>query len=77
VLRTVFARAARQLGGGIVAGNSIILLIAWHQDSLTADLLMMSAITSVIMAAVGVAACAAPAHRALRVQPTDALRQAG
>jgi predicted permease len=77
VLRTVFARAARQLGGGIVAGNSIILLIAWHQDSLTADLLMMSAITSVIMAAVGVAASAAPAHRALRVQPTDALRQAG
>jgi ABC-type lipoprotein release transport system permease subunit len=27
------------------------------------------------MAAVGVLACAAPARRALRVQPTDALRQ--
>jgi putative ABC transport system permease protein len=75
VLGSVFARAARQLGGGIVAGNSIILLLAWRADSLTADLLVLSAITSVIMAAVGVLACAAPARRALRIQPTEALRQ--
>ena len=75
VLRTVFARAARQLGGGIIAGNSIILLLAWRSDSLTADLLVLSVITSVIMAVVGVLACAAPARRALRVQPTEALRQ--
>jgi predicted permease len=75
VLRTVFARAGRQLGGGILAGNSIVLLIAWRADSLTADLLVSSVITSVIMAVVGVLACAAPARRALRVQPTEALRQ--
>jgi predicted permease len=75
VLRTVFARAGRQLGGGILAGNSIVLLIAWRADSLTADLLVSSVITSVIMAVVGVVACAAPARRALRVQPTEALRQ--
>ena len=75
VLRTVFARAARQLGGGIIAGNSIILLLAWRSDSLTADLLVSSVITSVIMAIVGGLACAAPARRALRVQPTEALRQ--
>ena len=75
VLRTVFARAGRQLGGGIIAGNSLILLLAWRADSLTADLLVSSAITSVIMAAVGVLACAAPARRALRIQPTEALRQ--
>jgi ABC-type antimicrobial peptide transport system permease subunit len=75
VLRSVFARAGRQLGGGIIAGNSIILLLAWRADSLTADLLATSVITSVIMAAVGVLACAAPARRALRVQPTEALRQ--
>ena len=75
VLRTVFARAARQLGGGIIAGNSLILLLAWRADSLTGDLLVSSVITSVIMAAVGVLACAAPARRALRVQPTEALRQ--
>jgi predicted permease len=75
VLRTVFARAGRQLGGGIIAGNSLILLIAWRADSLTADLLVSSVITSVIMAAVGVLACAAPARRALRVHPSEALRQ--
>ena len=75
VLRTVFARAGRQLGGGILAGNTLILLLAWRADSVTADLLASSAITSVIMAAVGVLACAAPARRALRVQPTEALRQ--
>jgi len=75
VLGNVFARAGRQLGGGIVAGNSLILFLAWRADSLTADLLVSSVITSVIMAAVGVLACAAPARRALRVQPTEALRQ--
>jgi predicted permease len=75
VLVSVFARAARQLGGGIIAGNTIIMLLAWRADSLTADLLGVSVITSVIMAAVGVLACAAPARRALRVQPTEALRQ--
>ena len=76
VLRSVFARAGRQLGGGIIAGNGVILFIAWRADSLTADLLATSAITSVLMAVVGVLACAAPARRALRVQPTEALRQA-
>jgi putative ABC transport system permease protein len=75
VLGSVFARAGRQLGGGIIAGNSLILFLAWRADSLTADLLVSSLITSVIMAAVGGLACAAPARRALRVQPTEALRQ--
>jgi predicted permease len=75
VLRTVFARAGRQLGGGIIAGNSLILLLAWRADSVTTDLLVMSAITTVIMTVVGVLACAAPARRALRIQPTEALRQ--
>jgi hypothetical protein len=75
VLGSVFARAGRQLGGGIIAGNSLILFLAWRADSLTAGLLVSSVITSVIMAAVGVLACAAPARRALRIQPTEALRQ--
>jgi hypothetical protein len=75
VLRSVFARAGRQLGGGLIAGNSLILFFAWRADSLTTDLLISSVITSVIMVAVGVLACAAPARRALRIQPTEALRQ--
>ena len=75
MLGSVFARAGRQLGGGIIAGNSLILLIAWSADSLTAGLVVSCVITSVLMAAVGVLACAAPARRALRIQPTEALRQ--
>jgi ABC-type antimicrobial peptide transport system permease subunit len=75
VLRSVFARAGRQLGGGIIAGNSLILLLAWRADSLTAGLLVSTVATSIIMAAVGALACAAPARRALRIRPTEALRQ--
>jgi ABC-type lipoprotein release transport system permease subunit len=74
VLGSVFARAGRQLGGGIVAGNALILLLAWRADSLTTSLVVSSLITSVLMAAVGALACAAPARRALRVEPTEALR---
>jgi ABC-type antimicrobial peptide transport system permease subunit len=75
LLGSVFARAGRQLGGGIIAGNSLILFFAWRADSLTANLVVSSVITSGVMAAVGVLACAAPARRALRIQPTEALRQ--
>jgi hypothetical protein len=75
VLRSIFARASRQLGGGILAGNAMILFLSWRAGSLTANLLVTSVITSLIMAAVGVLACAAPARRALRIQPTEALRQ--
>jgi hypothetical protein len=75
VVGSVFARAGGQLGGGIIAGNSLILLLAWRADSLTTDLLVSSVITSIVMVVVGMLACAAPARRALRVQPTEALRQ--
>jgi hypothetical protein len=76
VLGSVFARAGRQIGGGIIAGNSLILFLAWRSDSLTKSLLVTSMIASIVMAAVGVLACAAPARRALRIQPTEALREA-
>jgi hypothetical protein len=72
LLASVFARTGRQLGGGIIAGNTLIMLLAWRADSLTAELLVSSAITSVIMAAVGALACFGPARRALRIQPTEA-----
>jgi putative ABC transport system permease protein len=75
VLGSVFARAGRQLGGGIIAGNTIVAFIAWRTDALTPELIVALIIMSIIMAAVGVFACAAPARRALRVQPTEALRQ--
>jgi putative ABC transport system permease protein len=76
VLRTVFARAGRQLGGGILAGNGIVLFLVWKSGGgVSAEIAIALVIVSIIMAAVGVLACAAPARRALRVQPTEALRQ--
>ena len=75
VLRTLFARAGRQLGGGIVAGNGIVLLIAWRAGAVTLDLVVPLVIMSIILVVVGVLACTAPARRALGVQPTVALRQ--
>src|SRR5438105_15613629 len=48
VLCSVFARAGRQLGGGIIAGNSLIVLLAWRAESLTADPLVTSVITTLI-----------------------------
>lgn len=75
LLGSLLGNAGRQLGGGLAAGNSLILFFAWRADSLTAELLASSLAASVIMAAVGVLACAVPALRALRVQPTEALRQ--
>ena len=54
--------------------KSIVLVIAWRASALTPDLLVALAIMSFIMAAVGVLACAAPARRALRIQPTEAVR---
>ena len=33
VLRAVFARAGRQLTGGIIAGNTIVLFIAWRTEA--------------------------------------------
>ena len=72
--RSHFARAGRQLASGILAGNVLILLLAWRADSLTTDLLVSCAITSAVMTIVGVLACAAPARRALRIQPLEALR---
>ena len=64
--------AARNLMKGSAAGNFVYLLVRTFFN-LTRSVEVM--IVAVIMAVVGVLACAAPARRALRVQPTEALRQ--
>ena len=61
--------------GGLSLAELDVVSARFAADQLTADLLVSSVITSLIMAAVGVLACAAPARRALGIQPTEALRQ--
>jgi putative ABC transport system permease protein len=79
VLRALFARAAAQLGGGIVLGNLLVVALRMLQEgtvSLSSLAPSMLGI-STLMALVGIAACAVPARRALRVQPTEAIRGEG
>ena len=81
VLSSLFARAAAQVGVGIIVGNVILVLLL----SIVVDEMQQGAIPRVIalmfvasaaMALVGLAACLVPGRRALRVQPTVALKEA-
>jgi putative ABC transport system permease protein len=76
VLRALFGRAAAQLGGGVVLGNLLVFgvrMVLAGAVSLPSLVLPMLGI-STLMVLVGITACAVPARRALRVQPTEAIR---
>jgi predicted permease len=75
VLTAVFARSAFQLGMGILVGNVLIFgLVSLVSQKLQFHVLGPMAAVSLFMVLVGMAACAVPAMRALRVQPTEALK---
>ena len=73
----VFSRALTLIGSGIAAGNVVLVLMVALSDEVevadVADALLM---TSAVMLTVGLLACIEPARRALRIQPTDALKEA-
>jgi putative ABC transport system permease protein len=79
VLTSLFRRVAIQVGIGVVAGN-IVVGIALNM--MTEDVIRPAAVlppmaaASLIMLLVGLCACLVPARRALRIQPTDALKEA-
>jgi putative ABC transport system permease protein len=76
LLRSVVYRAVALVGTGVVAGNGLLLFFAWLSDEVSvANMLPPLLGTSAIMLAVGMAACVAPARRALRIQPIDALKE--
>ncbi|MGH7467887.1 MAG: ABC transporter permease [Longimicrobiales bacterium] len=76
VLSAMFARAAFQLGTGILVGNLLVLLLF---SGLTewdlAGLMLALAAISGFMVLVGLLACAVPARRTLAIQPTEALKE--
>lgn len=78
VLMGVFSHAALLVGGGIAAGNLILAIVATQVTQIYPWRFVTIAllITSVVMVAVGMLACVVPARRALRINPTEALRQA-
>lgn len=73
----VFSRALVLVGCGIAAGSAVLVFAFSLIDDLevadVADALLM---TSGVMLTVGLLACIEPARRALRIQPTEALKQA-
>lgn len=76
LLGNIFSRALVLVGSGIAAGNGVLLLlVALSPELELADVGNALLTTSAIMLAVGLLACAEPARRALRIQPTEALKE--
>ena len=77
LLGDVFRRALVLVGSGIAAGNGVLLFFVWLSDEAEiADVGRALLITSSVMLAVGLLACLEPARRALRIHPSDALKEA-
>ena len=75
LIAAVFKRALVLIGSSIAIANFIIILIALWSDELTVrNIAGALVIASAVMLMVGMLACVAPARRALRIQPADALR---
>jgi hypothetical protein len=77
LLRTVFARAARQLIIGVASGIAAALLLdrlMWG-EVLRGQGAVLLPLVSALMLTVGLIAAIGPARRGLRIQPTEALRE--
>jgi hypothetical protein len=71
LLASIFARAARQLGTGILVGVVLAVTLGVGLGAHTASSVVAVA---VLMLLVGLAATLLPARRGLRIQPTEALK---
>jgi putative ABC transport system permease protein len=70
LVAAVFSRAFLQIGAGIVVGSSLAALAGFGSTRQMVLLITADA----IMLVVGLAACAVPVRRALRIDPMEALR---
>jgi predicted permease len=75
LLAALFGRAALQLLVGTLVGIAFVVVFIAAFDRVQLTLLPSLLTVAAFMAAVGLLACAVPAGRALRVQPTEALRE--
>ncbi|MEX2177745.1 MAG: ABC transporter permease [Gemmatimonadaceae bacterium] len=76
IVRAVFAQPLRQLGMGLAAGTLLVWALLGGIDGglPSADQLLFLGGYTAVMAAVCLIACIVPTLRALRVEPTEALR---
>jgi ABC-type antimicrobial peptide transport system permease subunit len=80
IMTAVFSRAFSQVGLGVTLGVSWLLIIAKRSSAawlLSMDSLPLLVAYGVLMLGVCLLACLVPALRALRIQPTEALRAEG
>jgi putative ABC transport system permease protein len=73
IVRGIFSRAFVQIGAGVLAGSALAALLGL--GSTRQVLLLLGA--DGLMLIVGLTACAVPLRRALRIDPTEALRAEG
>jgi putative ABC transport system permease protein len=77
LLGGIFSKALVLVGTGIAAGNLVLLLFVSLDEEVTlGDVWYGLGITSAVMLTVGLLACLEPARRALRIHPTEALKDA-
>jgi predicted permease len=76
LLRSIFTKAAAQLGSGVAVGLIVSFLIdrASEGEMLGTFGVRLLPVTAALMVLVGLLATIGPARRGLRIQPTEALR---
>jgi predicted permease len=73
IVASIFSRALLQISAGLLVGSALAALLG--VGSTRQMLLLLAA--DVVMLLVGLTACAVPLRRALRIDPTEALRAEG
>lgn len=73
IVAAIFSRAFLQISAGVLVGSGLAALVGL--GSMRQVLLLLAADGSMLV--VGLAACAVPLRRALRIEPTEALRSGG
>jgi predicted permease len=75
ILTGIFARAAAQLGAGVLIGLVLAAAFAFATGEADARAVLMMPAIAGLMLIVGLLAALGPARRGLAVQPTEALRE--
>ena len=73
IVAGIFSRAFLQIGAGVLVGSALAALVGLGS---TREVLLLLASDGVMLLA-GIVACAIPVRRALRIDPTEALRAEG